>query len=794
MPALSSPLHDLKSRYDVVVVGSGYGGAIAASRFARAGRKVCVLERGREYLAGDFPGGQLEAAGNVQVDLPARHIGAANHLFDFRVNESIHVLVGSGLGGTSLINANVSLRAEPRVFDDPRWPRAVIDDLPTLVEEGYQRAFEMLRPAPYPTSFPSLKKHEALAQASKDLNGKFYRPPINVNFKDGVNPVGVWQQACTLCGDCVTGCNHTAKNTTAMTYLPDARNFGAEIFTEVPVSHVERSGDGWVVYFQWIGAGRETFGAPELFVHADLVVLGAGSLGSTEILLRSREKGLKVSGRLGHGFSGNGDVLGFAYNCDTQINGIGWGRRLFKGREPVGPCITGIVDLREKKELGDGCVIEEGSIPGTLSRIAPLAFSTAAGVLGIGQRKGLRGWILRKLRALKSLILGPYSGSVRNTLTLLLMSHDDSAGRLHLKDGRVRVDWDHVGLQSVFFKDNAHMKSVSRSLGGTFLQNPLWSNLTDHAVITVHPLGGCGMAEDAEHGVVNHKGQVFAGEAGDAVHPGLLVVDGAIVPRSLGVNPLLTISALAERACKLVARDRGWEIPYNFPQIRPRQEGRPRAGLQFTETMVGHWAAGETEDFQKGATRGKESASTLEFTVTITIDDLTALLKDPEHRAAFVGSVKAPALASDPLTATEGEFRLLSRTPLKAQTLWMHYRMRLATREGKRYFLEGYKQIHDDPGMDLWSDTTTLYITVHEGDSAESPVLGKGILHIPLFKFLKQLWTFKVINEPRFFRRIFTAARFNLFFARSLLWIFGGPMTRRLLSKLRGRSKAGEGT
>jgi cholesterol oxidase len=296
---LSSPIEDLQDHYQVVVVGSGYGGAITASRLARAGAQVCLLERGKELHPGEYPDTGPEALAQMQFDLPDRHVGSRTGLYDFRVNEDLNVFLGCGLGGTSLVNANVCLRAEPRVFDDPRWPQALRADLGTLLEEGYQRAEEMLTPMPLPDSMVGLKKLRALADSSTALPGRFSRPPINVTFTEGVNQVGVEQKACTLCGDCVSGCNYSAKNTVLMNYLPDAKNHGAEIFTRVAVRFLERRDEGWLVHYQLLDTGRERFDAPPLFLSAEVVVLAAGALGSTEILLRSAAKGLPLSDRLG---------------------------------------------------------------------------------------------------------------------------------------------------------------------------------------------------------------------------------------------------------------------------------------------------------------------------------------------------------------------------------------------------------------------------------------------------------------------------------------------------------------
>src|SRR6202046_2771973 len=353
MPRISLPVEQIKDHYTVVVIGSGYGGGIAASRMARAGQKVCVLERGKELQPGEYPNTPDEAARELQTDAPEGHFGSATGLFDFRINEDINVVLGCGLGGTSLINANVGLRAEPRVLQDPAWPAAFRKDT-TLLEECYRHAEDVLQPRPVPNSYDPLPKMEALQRSAEFMGAKWYRTPLYVTFEnpqDGVNPFGVPQQACIGCGDCVSGCNFHAKNTTLMNYLPDAVNFGAEIFTEVSVRYLERQGDGWLVHFQPLGVGREKFGAPDLFVGADIVILGAGALGSTEILLRSAQQGLAVSPMVGQRFTGNGDVLGFGYNTDDAINGIGFGSHNPLGRKKVGPCITSVIDLREQPEL-----------------------------------------------------------------------------------------------------------------------------------------------------------------------------------------------------------------------------------------------------------------------------------------------------------------------------------------------------------------------------------------------------------------------------------------------------------
>ena len=240
MNRLSLALDQLKEHYTVVVVGSGYGGSITASRLARAGQRVCLLERGREILPGEYPDTEPEALREVQADTPPKRVGSPTGLYDFRVNPDINVFVGCGLGGTSLVNASVSIEADPRVFQDPVWPASLRNDLNTLVAEGFQRAEEMLKPVRYPESQPPLRKVDAMRQSAARMDATFERVRINVTFEDRVNEAGVEQKACLLCGDCVTGCNHHAKNTVLMNYLPDAANHGAEIFTETQVRYLER--------------------------------------------------------------------------------------------------------------------------------------------------------------------------------------------------------------------------------------------------------------------------------------------------------------------------------------------------------------------------------------------------------------------------------------------------------------------------------------------------------------------------------------------------------------------------
>jgi cholesterol oxidase len=780
MNRLSSPIESMDDRYDVVVVGSGYGGGITASRMARAGRRVCLLERGAERQPGEYPDTEGEMLDSLQVDSPPGHTGSRTGMYDIRINDDLNVFLGCGLGGTSLVNANVSLRPDGRVFEDAQWPEEIRADLNRGVASGYERAAEMLQPQPYPEDFPDLPKLAALEQSADRLNGNghFYRPPINVTFEDGVNQAGEEQRACVLCGDCVSGCNHRAKNTVLMNYLPDARNHGAEIYTRVAVQSVERSDEGWVVHYQNVETGREAFDAPTDFVSADVVVLAAGALGSTEILLRSREAGLPVSGQVGHRFSGNGDVLGFAYNADEEINGIGFGEHSPAGREPVGPCITGIIDLRDEPSVNHGMVIEEGSIPGGLDGFMPALLAAGAGLVGRDTDPGLVDELREKRREAESLLLGSHHGAVHNTQTFLVMTHDGGDGELRLEDGRLRVHWPGVGKEQIFAEVDKKLDAASAALGATYVRDPIWTKLLGQSLITVHPLGGCPMGADAERGAVDHKGRVFSAQQGGEVHDGLYVSDGAVVPRPLGVNPLFTISALAERCCALIAADRGWTIDYSLPSTPPPPAPLPPVGVEFTERMSGFVSTTVGDDYERAAEAAKDAGEALDFILTIHSSDLERLIADPEHEARMDGTVSAPGLSPDPLAVSEATFNLFSDDPDKVATRTMQYRMKLSAEDGREYWFHGFKLIHDDRGLDLWSDTTTLYVTLYDGPDDGSPVLGKGILRIAPTDFMRQLTTMRATEAQSERQALEAKAKFGRFFAGTLVDTYGGIFSR----------------
>lgn len=572
---LTQPKDRLRPKYSVVVVGSGYGGGVAASRLARAGERVCVIERGREIPVGSFPDRASELMRDFQTTTSSRHFGSPTALFDYRVNSEIDILMGCGLGGTSLINANVCLKPDPRVFEDEVWPEEVRAD--GLINEGFVRARAMLQPKPTPEA-PDLLKREMMKASAEAFDATLVRPPLHIAFEDRINAANVMQPACTLCGDCCAGCNVGAKTTVQMSYLADAFQHGAEIFTELTVRWVHRRDDGlWQVTIRPTMPpekdAQENGADNDITVVASTVVLAAGTLGTTEILLRSRDHGLELSDQLGHNFTGNGDALSVGYNCDQPANNVGVGHPPKVDVEPVGPAVAGMIDLRGTQSVDDGIALVEAALPGATSPFLPITLSSGHLPFGDDTDGGVTDELNEFGRALQSLVMGSYSGAVRNSQAYLGIGHDNRSGHMTLENDRIKISWPAAGAQPVFKAlDEAFHKAIA-AVGGSLLKNPLSKPALGGKLTSVHPLGGCIMASDRREGVINHKGQVFNGAenvAPSAVHSGLYVCDGAALPRSVGIHPLFTITALAERTLIHMARD----LNLSF-DVAPRRTSKP---------------------------------------------------------------------------------------------------------------------------------------------------------------------------------------------------------------------------
>lgn len=579
-----------KSHFDVIVVGSGYGGGVSAARLSAAGQSVLMLERGREILPGEYPNTPQEAAKETQVTtaLNGRITPDSNGLLDLHVNDDMSVIVGCGLGGTSLLNANVALEPQSEVLQSTRWPKALRKT--DALKEYYQKARDMLGSNPLPARYHP-NKLKALEVSAEGMGLKVERPPINVTFEEGLSAGGVMQAACNLCGDCCSGCNYGAKNTTLMNYIPYAHGHGAQIVTEAGVLKIAEVNEGWLVTVEDRRPGSNSVTRK---VTANTLILAAGSLGTTEILLRSRSEKLTFSDKLGTGFSGNGDVLGFGYDAfwNNEVNsgddpqlpiygvGAGTNRPDLPQYQP-GPCITGVIKVipKDDEPYTKGMVIEEGVAPGAVSIGFPMGMFMQQALHADFKRFPDIEKRLREAQAVGEIVTGgltsssdengseakpsiadmPYVGAASQTQTFLVMSHDDANGELALNKDTdcVVVNWPGVGEQDNYIEVNDRLREASDMIWANYIPNPLWREAFGRRVVTVHPVGGCCMGNDAKDGVVNDECQVFSGDGKD-VHKGLYVCDGSVIPSSLGTNPLLTISAVSERAMDLLITREKW--------------------------------------------------------------------------------------------------------------------------------------------------------------------------------------------------------------------------------------------
>jgi cholesterol oxidase len=514
--------------YDVVVVGSGFGGGIAACRLAEAGKRVCVLERGRRFRGEDFAAEPSEAPSMIWHEKANPH-----GLFDVRLMRDVSVITAAGVGGGSLVYANVQLRAAPEVFDE-RWPAAISRQ---ELDPWYDRTEEALQPRATPAS-PPLPKVAAYAAAAQHVGREAEPLPIAVHFgEDRLHPFsGVQQQGCRNLGRCDLGCPIHAKNTVDITYVARAEAHGAEVRPLHLAREIEppsRNGGQWRVSFKHLGGGSDGS------VEAPRLVLAAGTIGSPRLLLTNRGRLQKLSPALGSRFSGNGDALGIAFDPSApDVRGA---------QNDYGPVMTSMIPFPERQLM-----VADGGLPANFH----VLLDVARGV------NVIRGWrrALVRLRAL--LVRGGWSDqSLRprevparerlpdtNSLVFLMIGRDAADGQMRLTPILRRFDirWSKEGSAQLF----ADLRRTAVELAEGSDASPFYA--LDGGPLgkftTVHPLGGCPMADDPRQGVVDDLGRVHG-------YDGLYVLDGSIVPTALGVNPSKTIAALAERGVARLAEE-----------------------------------------------------------------------------------------------------------------------------------------------------------------------------------------------------------------------------------------------
>ncbi|MDA2912515.1 GMC family oxidoreductase [Acidobacteriia bacterium AH_259_A11_L15] len=541
---LASHWESRADEYDVVVIGSGYGGAITAARIASADIRpkptVCILERGIEWIPGTFP--------DESADVLAHFLSPLNPLglYEFSIHPDISVLQGSGLGGTSLVNANVAIIPEDAFFERTPWPPGI--RMSTL-RPYYQKAADTLEISEHPQG-KNLRKVQALKKrADRNPDAKFELLKLAVNFThDGLDPNGVERRPCIDCGDCVTGCNVRAKNTLYMNYLPIAKNHGAHIFTQVRVRYIVPAiNGGYLIHYERY-APRHPIPESGVMRARRTVIVSAGALGSTEIMLRSREHGLSLPDAVATRFSGNGDFFGIAYNSDQRTDIMGFGNHLDepdRSAVKAGPTIVGVIRYNRGKPLNRQMTIEDLTIPRAgvepSRRTLPWLPGTDT------DNRPILDWLdnVNEVRRVALDIQFNPEGALNHTMCYLVMADDPANGTMELKHDRLKIKWPNVGNQPIFQQINNELREHAKVLGAKFIQNPIWRFLPNSPLLTAHPLGGCPMGESHTTGFVDEFGKVFKSDG--TKHGGLYVADGSVVPTALGVNPFLTISALCER-------------------------------------------------------------------------------------------------------------------------------------------------------------------------------------------------------------------------------------------------------
>src|SRR6185295_17779199 len=531
--------------YDAVVIGSGYGGGVAASRLARMGLRVAILEQGRHWRPGDFPTTLKARRKTMRLTGRAPKLGDPAGLYYLSVGKGLTVFGASGLGGGSLINAGVVLRPDLGRLRKAGWPDAVVGD--GLLLKGLARAEAMLgvAPVPDPERFAKLAGMRKLADAA---GRSVQLPSMTISHSPGPNVAGVMQYACRCCGDCWSGCNVGAKNTVGITYIADAVDHGATVHCESRARTLCKTESGWEIGVEDLSTASASWR-----IAAPMVVLAAGTLGTTELLLRAQQCGLALSTRLGEKFSANGDDLVFASNLKEPVNAVatGFPSQAPRGSAPVGPHSMALIDLGDEQ----GPVwVHGGTMLTVLAALAPLE---SLAHLHLGE--ALRLWKQ-----------GMYGDELSRSLILYVVAHDDASGRLRLQKDQVVVDWPGYSDAPERVRAEQKVKAMIESMGGVFNPNPFAMTAFGGNRIIAHPLGGCAMGETVDKGVVAPDGRVFDPTKGPkGVHDGLYVCDGAAVPSAIGVSPLLTITALAERAMILAAQHLQRKLDVNTTPARP---------------------------------------------------------------------------------------------------------------------------------------------------------------------------------------------------------------------------------
>ncbi len=515
--------------YDFIVVGSGFGGSVAALRLAEKGYRVAVLEMGKRFRADDFP----KTSWNLRrfLWLPAAKL---HGFFRMTVLQHAFILSGCGVGGGSLVYANTLLEPPDKVWDDPQWKD--LADWKREMPECYATAKRMLGVV----TNPSLGEADHLLHAAASSCGvghTFYPTDIGVYFgakgEKAPDPFfggeGPERTGCELCGGCVVGCRYDGKNTLDKNYLHLAEKRGVRIIPETrvvdvtPLNGHKDGRDGYAVRTE--SATAPWFG-PRLNLTARGIVFAGGVLGTVPLLMALRESG---------SLPGLSDQLGQCVRTNSES-------------------IIG-VKLRDKKaDVCDGVAIGSGIYLDDHTHVEAVRYPKGSDALGFlltpltdGTPGPLRiaswlGMILRRpvdfLR-----LLNPF-GMATSTVILLVMQ--TLSGRIRM--GLRRSWWWPFSKRLVTLGDKVpayipQANRFARSMG-TLLNGVPATAITEILLdipTTAHILGGAVMGASRKEGVIDGQSRVFG-------YRNMYVCDGSTVSANLGVNPSLTITALAEKA------------------------------------------------------------------------------------------------------------------------------------------------------------------------------------------------------------------------------------------------------
>jgi len=525
--------------FDFVIVGSGFGGSVSAMRLAEHGHRVLVLERGKRFRDEDF----AQSTWNLSRYFwaPWMRCFGILQLSPFR---DVWVLHGAGVGGGSLGYANVLMEPSDALFDAPAWRH--LADWKTILAPHFATARRMLGVTPNPRQSPAdavladVAASIGMSAISPTPVGTFFGEPgeeVDDPYFGGAGPT---RRGCTHCGACMVGCRHNAKNTLPKNYLYFAERFGAEVRAECEVRDIrplgpnEPDGARYIVVYR---RSTAIVARRPRVVRARNVIVAAGTLGSLRLLFhcRDRTRSLsEISSRLGDSVRTNSEaILGSV--CRDRTTDYSRGIAITSYLQA--DAITTIEPVRypagssSMRFLG-GPLVEARTIAGRVAKAIAHLVTHPGDFLRTHVWPGWaqRSTILLVMQTLDNRVRmrlgrGWTTGFRRN----LVSSPDPS--------GEARASFDIGRRVAAAFAERTNgilTGSINEGLFGT----PL----------TAHILGGCPMGRDATEGVVDLTGAVHG-------YPGLFVIDGSIVPANPGVNPSLTITALAEYAMSQLLDD-----------------------------------------------------------------------------------------------------------------------------------------------------------------------------------------------------------------------------------------------